>query len=672
MGNPMKNRTVATTTLASQSVCLLLAASLCLPVTRSAQAGTDPLDSPNINTGDTAPALPQIGRICEVLRNAKSGNFIGKDKNPITFTNPACAAKSRRERNALGAMGADQRACQLPVNELTKGMSEEKRAVEIDNLCKNGSGTLNQEAAAYCTLRTVSQTGQATEYCEAYENAEKAQKGTTVTLALDTAAAGICWAEYLSMQALIAEINAAKAAGRPPNLTGKMGAGSILNSGACGGAAMAASLGEFVHTASIVIGGKKSGGEFKIDSDGNVKDKKSLGKVLEVFLSSGLSMKGLQLGICYYGAAKFPKICQGMNNYAQLAGGSTKAKDVAKQRTATANARKNFDAAYQGELDAEGRVTEAKGRYDHAAANLKGTDDTSYIQERNLELKGAQAAARASEEKLAEAYSAKMDAEAKLQTHYEAIKARANLAKQAAMIFTGLAAMRGAALTSAATTMKKSKEILQSMFTPNGEGAPLGMSGLGNVQQNIYAATGGGTYVPPGAMPVRAGAVSSGSPEAFMLPNGSAIASQAERLGAQIPRTKLEEAAAGGASGIGGMIASAATAAGAKGNLSEIRSVTSTMFANLPQDTGGGYAGGGARSVASTGGKEGGDLNLKSLFGGEGGGEGEAQAAPELAYREPANEDIWHSQNPKGHNLFQIVSDKYDSVQRKSAVGPEL
>ncbi len=605
----------------------------------------DPLDSPNIHTGDTAPTVPEVGRICEVLRNASEGRFIGKDGKDITFTHPSCTAKSRRERNAAGATGiaADGTtpiACQQSVTSLTAAYSGEERAKKIDELCKNGSGSLNQEAAAYCVLRTVAQTGQATQYCEAYESADKAQKGTTVTLALDVAAAVICWSEYLTYKAASA---AAAGGSGVVSAAGSMG----HLKGACGGAALAAGMGELVQTASVLIGKKNSSGDLKIDSDHNVQDKKNLAKVLEVIASSALSLKALQIGVCYYSQNKDLPLCRG----------TTLGKHAKKIQTQTETCAGNFKSSLAEKYLSPSERSELETEIAKANETKSCTRRVSELVDKVM--------SKADRKELAQAEH--LDANMRDENI-----AKAELAHQAAILFTGLAVMRGSALTTAASTKKKSKEILQSMFQPNGEGAPLGLSGMGNVQQNIYAATGGSTYVPPGAMPVRAGAVSREAPEAFMLPNGSPIAAKSERLGSQIPPSRLEEAAAAGASGIGGMIASAATAAGAKGNLSEIRSVTSTMFANLPQDLSGGYAGGGGRSVAAKGTKESSDMNLKSLFGAEEGGEGEAQGAPELTYREPAGEDIWHSKNPKGHNLFQIVSDKYDTVQRKSAVGSDL
>jgi hypothetical protein len=90
-------------------------------------------------------------------------------------------------------------------------------------------------------------------------------------------------------------------------------------------------------------------------------------------------------------------------------------------------------------------------------------------------------------------------------------------------------------------------------------------------------------------------------------------------------------------------------------------------------EDGGGYKLGGGGGSKSGGSKEATpDLNLKALFGGD---EEKKEEGPsnELAFRSPAaEEDIWHSQNPKGNNLFQIISEKYDGAQRKSAVGPDL
>ncbi len=118
---------------------------------------------------------------------------------------------------------------------------------------------------------------------------------------------------------------------------------------------------------------------------------------------------------------------------------------------------------------------------------------------------------------------------------------------------------------------------------------------------------------------------------------------------------------------MGSLVASVAAGMG-ENDGGPIRAAMASVFANLPKDEGG-YGGGGGEKLATKGGDSGPDLNLKGLFGDQAKDEA-AGTENELAYRTIANEDIWHSQNPRGHNLFQIVSEKYETVQRKSDVAP--
>ena len=117
-----------------------------------------------------------------------------------------------------------------------------------------------------------------------------------------------------------------------------------------------------------------------------------------------------------------------------------------------------------------------------------------------------------------------------------------------------------------------------------------------------------------------------------------------------------------------GLVSSVAGSLGGGGASRDIQSAFATAFANLPKEEGGygGSSGGKPMASKSDGGA---DLNLKSLFGAEE-KEETSPGREDIAFRNIASEDdIWHSQNPKGNNLFQIVSDKYDSVQRKTQIG---
>ncbi len=635
-------------------------------VSASPSFASDPLAAATISSGDTAAALPEVGRICQTLENADAGNFLGDNGKELSITNlkdEKCQGLNRRERQATHS------PCQRPVSEILAAMpGSESKGKKLDLLCQEYQGQLNQNAAAYCALREIAKSGQALNYCKAYKAADKAQGGTLATLALDTAAAGICWAEALSMRKLALDYKAQEnewqvesqqilaSGGTPAPFKyrappGAMGPGSIFNTGACGGAAMAAAVGELVQTSRVLLGKeKKSAGQFRVDADNNVDHRSHAAEVMEIALSSAGSLTGLRIGLCYYGASQFPGLCKGLNGYTELTDGKA-------SKSALDQAKNNLKVLDRAE---ESQFTILNNTY------MKGDFESCDP--------GKKQAANCMKQEYSKTDTAAKAAQQEVSKIYQAFLARSNLAQQAALIYTGLAAMRGVSLASAESTKQKSKEILQSMFLQNGNSPALVGSGVNSLQQSIYAGTGNAYSVPADSAITRQSAVSAGSPEAFLFPPGAPISTSAERLANQIPRKRLEEAARGGAAGLGGVISGAAQASGAKSGLDEVRASTQTIFANLPRETGGSYsASGGGGPVASTGGGGGGDLNLKSLFGGT---EGDSRAAsgttPELAYREPASEDIWHSQNPKGHNLFQIVSDKYDSVQRKSAVGPEL
>jgi len=202
------------------------------------------------------------------------------------------------------------------------------------------------------------------------------------------------------------------------------------------------------------------------------------------------------------------------------------------------------------------------------------------------------------------------------------------------------------------------------MFAGQDSVAAMGGGGVTNgntagfapgAQSGFTSATGGG--------PNKNAAVAAGTLEAFLFPPGSEHGEEMKQLASQIPQSQLEKAAEGGAAGIAGLISAAS--GGDPGTASEIHAAVSTattQFANMPGEDGG-YAGGGGK-MASKGDSGGGDgLNLKGLFG-DGAKEEQAAASEDLAYRSLASDDIWHSKNPKGNNLFQIISDRYDTAQR--------
>lgn len=570
------------------------------------------------NQGDTAKAAPDVGNVCKRVKAAAEGNFVNVDGSPVLVTKDSCLGMSRRERN--------EASCKVKISDLLAGLGGEEKQKKVDQICNSGSGSLGQAGDAYCNLRQIGKTGQSVQYCEAYDAADKAQKGLKWVLALDASAAGICWAEFITTKAQM-KVGAAH--------LGAKGVSGAFQSGICGGAAMAAALGEVLQTGNVLLGGKNSAGKYKVDSNNNVKSRGGFLKTFEVLASAGLSAKAVQVGICYYNPEH--QVCTGLKQ--GIAHRNEKAKSAGQR------------AGYENRMGKAG--TKVQVGLNNQLEGLR-TKNTALMEKgKALAQKGVE-----------EGETAAADDKKYM---------RMDMAFEAAKIFTMLTAMRGIAITSAASTKKKTGDLLQSMFLTEATGPAFGASAMSANNGNMFAATGAAGFSSTSNQPNQSGVTATipeGSMESFLTPPGSEIGNKAENLAKQIPEHKLDEAANGGASGASGLIAMTASAAGARGDLSPIRDAVTSAFANLPKEDGG-YNGGGGGARPMAGGSKDGDLNLKSLFGA--GDKGEEETSPgrtDLAFREPAaTEDIWHSQNPHGNNLFQIVSDKYDRVQRRFSIG---
>lgn len=569
------------------------------------------------NQGDTSKALPDVGNVCKRVKDAAEGNFVNVDGTPVLVTKDSCLGKSRRERNAPD--------CKVKVSEMLAGMDGEAKQKKVDQICSTGSGSLGQAGDAYCNLRQIGKTGQAVQYCEAYDAANRAQKGLKWVWALDAAAAGICWAEFLAAKA---KMNAGAA-----HLGGK----GLSNAKLCGGAAMGAALGEVLQTGKVLFGNQNSAGKFKIDSNNNVKNRGGFLKTFEVLASAGLSAKAVRIGICYYHPEN--KICGDLKE--GIANRNKKAKSYDKR------------VAYEDRTGKAGFKVQTG--LNKQLEGLRIKDPAMMEKGKVLAQKGVEEGETAAED---DKKYMQMD-----------------MAFEAAKIFTALTAMRSVAMLSAAATKKKAGAILQSMFQGDAGGPAFGASAMSANNGNMFTAAAEAGFSSPtnqGTQSSVTATLPDDAMESFLSPPGSPIGDKAEGLAKQIPESKLDDAANGGASGTAGLIAMTATAAGARGDLSPIHSAVTSAFANLPREDGG-YNGGGGGARPMAGGSKDGDLNLKSLFGA---GEKTEETSPgrtDMAFREPASaEDIWHSQNPHGNNLFQIISGKYDHVQRRFAIGEGL
>ncbi len=120
--------------------------------------------------------------------------------------------------------------------------------------------------------------GQALAYCKAIDSAEQAQRGLRDVVLLDTAAAGICWAEYI--------------ASKTP--------GGMTVTGLCGGAALAAGSLELYHTLDVLKRNNQAG-DYKVDSMGEVSERKNGSDIMRVALGAGVGIEGLRIAACYYG-----------------------------------------------------------------------------------------------------------------------------------------------------------------------------------------------------------------------------------------------------------------------------------------------------------------------------------------------------------------------------------
>jgi hypothetical protein len=675
------------TSLASFTVTFMTALSIATPIATPMAYASDP------SMGDAAATLPDEKVMCDQIKAAQAGNLTDASGKPVTFTLPSCAGFPARER--------EEPKCQGSLAAVAGGDA----SITQDSLCSNTS-TLPQATKSYCNMRTLVKTTQAGQYCEAYDSASAAEKGVTATAALDAAAAGICWAEALSMKALRTKLNVAiaeknicldkcaaanKGAPCSPSqcplhfsVVSAMGPGSIFNSGICGGAAMAAGAGELIQTTRMLATGGHSAGSSSIDSDNNVQSRSNTAKIVEVVASAGLSLKAVQLGICYYS----PKtsICNGVNNIDVMREGSasaSKLNSAQKTRTVSANTLEEETPANAYAKDQlvkdKAALEDAKTGNNTSQGEAAGFNDDDYeygapdpeqIKAAEQTVTTTEGIVKASTASLSQAQAALDKSVAAAKPILAAFGARANLAQQAALLFTGLTAMRAISLISASSTKGKAKTILQSMFAPGGAGTTFGSSGISTVGSSNYAVTAGSTFASPtGTGANTSAAISAGSPEAFLLPPGSKQNALATSTASRIPASAVQSAAAGGASGVGGLIGSVASSMGG-GDTAAINRMVASTFANLPQDSGSGYSGsGGSSKLGKSDSGSGMDLNLKGLFGG-GDKEEKSASNSDLAYRGLASDDIWHSHNPKGNNLFQIISDRYDTAQRKQPLSP--
>ena len=591
--------------------------------------------------GDTAKRLPDVGSICTWLNEAKSGKLIDQEGKPLTFTATSCNSKPPRQQRSA--------ACQVTSTQLVAA----GESADPDRLCERSN--LSPTVSSYCNLREIVKTQQAGDYCAAYTSAEKAQIGLTAFLAIDGAAAAVCWTEYAGLK----------------YLNSTMETGAIQNAantaGTCSYASVGAGLAELTNIILSNTGGNHATGEYSIDSSNNVQKKSdksgiNITKLLDVVASSGLSLAVIRNGLCQQsrtastgrasaaqngvlsllGADGAKKFCGFLNS---KVGVSEQSLSAAMKKTDTAN-----DAAFANRM---------------AAASAKLRIENTFLQTTDKAAKVAQASTDAQLAAQAAGNPEVAAMETALEEARTHLQSRIDVTRSSAQMLTALAAIRGASLYVAGKTKKSATDILQSMFNQTSTGTTFGSSAIGSSAPNIYSSTSTGAFTPAVTAGGTTSAITAGSPESSLLPSGSPLANAAAQIASTMPASKAHEAAAGGAAGIGNMISSMADGMGAKGGGGEINAVTASAFANLPKDDGAGYSGGGGAKLASKGGGDGaGGVDLKGLFGG-GEKEEKTAAAADLGYRSPASEDIWHSQNPKGNNLFQIISDRYDTAQRK-------
>jgi hypothetical protein len=556
----------------------------------------DGMDAQHISHGDTQPSVPPVDKICHAINAATDGSFIGAPGTFVTVL-PECATKSRRARNTP--------ECQQDQSKSIAALPKDQKQQKIDDLCAGGATSLVGDTAVYCALRSVNANGQAKQYCDAYDSSKRASGGLFKMLAIDGTAAGVCWAEYMTLLATMTANNAASISAKADR------------AGPCSMASIGAGLAEIMNIVLANTGkNRHPTGQYAIDSDGNPTDKNredaSVTKVVDIVMSSGLSLAVIRNGICQQVRGAHSGVLPD-NELVQKVCNSLAWKPKKEQANAQ-NALARRDAVTPEP------VTSLIAASDYNKARLQS---------------------------------------------------RIDVAHSSAMMLSALAAIRGTSLGVAKHTQKQAKTILQSIFTSqSGGGTPLGGTAISYVPTGIFQTSGSSAFTPTNQTPaVQAATAENTSPEKFLVPPGSALANTVQPVAANLSPEALEGAASGGASGIGGLIASTADAMGAK-DTGPIRSALSSIFANLPKDDGAGYTGGGSAKSLAKGGGGGGDLNLKSLFGGGDKEGGTAAAAPALAFRGLASDDIWHSKNPKGNNLFQIISERYDTAQRTRDLNP--
>ena len=699
--------------LGSGFIGLVLAIVLAVPPTAFA-GDLGGISAGSVSTGDTAKAVPSVKTMCGAIDSSLNGDFA---KKGFMSVKPECESKSLRQRMTS--------ACQTDRSAELANLTGDARQAKLDEFCAGGATSLTGDNATYCAIRNAAKGGQAKQYCEAYREADKATQGILITTTLDVAAAGICWAEAMTMKDLRTKLGNAKDKQQaalkacadaliadktnpnPPACAKDktklpfeaqkvMGPGSIFNESICGGAAMAAGLGELVQTARM-FSGNHLAGDSRIDAGNNVQDRGALLKTVSAVAGGLLSLKGIQLGICYYAKGKRgadgivapPGLCANINDADALVGANrsvselnrniANVKQAAKLDQDRANADRNNSLGMSNDdLSSRGSVvdspnggktfvqagTDSVGTTQDAERQVDKTGNVNKAVQGITALNNTQTSTNAIDpRRIAEYRKNISDIGA-------AFAARANLAHQSAFIFSALTAIRGASLLAANGTKTKAEGILQTMFQGGNGTLSMGAATGGGGSTGIFASPGTSSFAATaGTQAVKSSAMAAGSPESFLLRPGSPTANIAEQLGSQIPAKKLEDAATAGASGRGGLVASVASGLGAR-DTTEIHGAMASMFANLPKDDGAGYTGGGGKSLAKSGGDTGGDLNLKSLFGGGDKEEHAGAAAPGLSFRGPASDDIWHSQNPKGNNLFQIVSDRYDNTIRRQDLNP--
>jgi hypothetical protein len=672
----MKASNLSLTRMISRSIALVLALSLAVgTVPVSATAGVDNVinnQASTITQGEVTTKEPRVSDICAALRNAANGNFVDENGKQLETIDSDCAAQYTYRTDQA-------KNCSKPLSEVIKIAQKQNAKVDLDALCTGAIGRLSSKVETYCTLRNITQTSQAITYCDARDSAENALKSLQIVRGLDVAAAAACWTEYVTWKAA-----QATSGGKLNSIAGAFG----QLQGACGGASIAAGLGELTQVAlgltaekgSSRFASRNTTGEYKINSEGpNEKKGFNVAKAMETLLAAGGSMKGIQIGVCYYWPEKYPELCKGTHDTQhgkKITKAAEEAYEVCGTTYRTANAK--LKAILKAKSDAQYAMVRKKAAGE-MKPNLFGFEKQGNSSENSLqggpsctaqdiaELDSAIEVAKYEEQKaLKDAVDTRKGSEA------ENI-AKVELAHQAAIIFSGLAAMRTISIASANTTQKRADQVLKSMFNPSNANVTMGIGGsVSNSLPNLFSATNVTYNMGTNPATKQAASIATpGSPEAFLRPPGSPMSATAERVANRIPAAAIEAMDAGN---FGAGMAAAAQAAGApSAGLGTIRSEAGSLFASIPKDdSGGGYklgGGGGGKAPAKESTP---DLNLKALFGGEG-EKKEDVAQNELAFRNPAaEEDIWHSQNPKGNNLFQIISEKYDGVQRKSVIGPGL